>query len=97
MKLLNKAESIWLEVLSDVRETRDEGKLRKLVTEVTSKLNVVKNQFSSEAEKLFIEKFELKSDIILTLLMGVYVFSSNADLDLDSLVTPKLWNDKLSW
>ena len=97
MKLLNKAESIWLEVLSDVRETRDEGKLRKLVTEVTSKLNVVKNQFSSEAEKLFIEKFELKSDIILTLLMDVYVFSSNADLDLDSLVTPKLWNDKLSW
>jgi hypothetical protein len=71
LKLLNSAESSWLNVLKEIKEVREEGKLRKLLVEFNSKLNVVKNQFSSEEEKLFIEKFVLNNDIILILLVDV--------------------------
>jgi hypothetical protein len=68
LKLLNSADSNWLGVLNDIKEVRERCALRKLVMEFTNKLNVVKNQFNNEAEKLFIEKFALNSDITLLLL-----------------------------
>jgi hypothetical protein len=69
LKLLNSADSNWLGVLNDIKETRERCALRKLATEFTNKLNVVRNQFNNGAETLFIEKFVLNSDITLLLLI----------------------------
>ena len=65
LKLLERTVNKWLKVLVEIREAIEEGSEVRLVTEFTTKLKVVKNQFRAAEDKELREKFTLKADIKL--------------------------------
>jgi hypothetical protein len=90
LKLLERTDNRWLNVFTETREVTDEGNSVTLDTVFAIRLKVVRNQLDTDEATAAKEKFTLKADIRLKLPEVTYEFSRVNDLDLASLVIPKL-------
>ena len=77
-------------MFAETREVMDEGNSVTLDTVFAIRLKVVRNQLDTDEATAAKEKFTLKADIRLKLPEVTYEFSRVNDLDLASLVIPKL-------